>query len=198
VIVITFGSFLHVCITRLRFIRRSLSYGSLSFNNGTYAMAAAMSALRLRHSSSCALRAPGCSSYLAPPSRVVCLDAGISRGMSLSACAAGSAAHILRGRRLAPFLPAALFPSLAAVGRVANFGLQKCKSRSCLLWFYSPLLASCRRRAPLRSTPQVPWRSCLCPSFCAAGLPGTTRASTSFVFHSHVDKHTIGGVVRYM
>ena len=94
VIVITFGSFLHVCITRLRFIRRSLSYASLSFNNGTYAMAATMSALRLRHSSSCALRAPGCSSYLAPPSRVVCLDAGISRGTSLSASAAGSAAHV--------------------------------------------------------------------------------------------------------
>jgi hypothetical protein len=77
VIVITFGSFLHFCLTCSCFVRRSLPYASFSFNNGTYANAATMSALRLQYSSSPALRAPGCLSYLAPTPRVVRVDAGI-------------------------------------------------------------------------------------------------------------------------
>ena len=120
-------------------------------------MAATTSSLRLLHSSSSALRAPGCSSYLAPPSRVVCLDAGISRGMSLSASAAGSAAHILRGRLLAPFLPAALFPSLAAVARAANLmrRVKKICRRAAFLPF-SPPLASCRRPRSVALYPANP------------------------------------------
>ena len=106
---------------------------------------ATMSSLRFQYSSSAALRAPARVSFLAPPPRVVRADAGILGPLGkphpfpwdhLAALAVRSRLLLPVtpptspfGRHLAPFLPSALFPSLAVVAALKTSGARL--SRRC-------------------------------------------------------------------